>query len=175
MNWFQSLMVRMFGDQDPITPVPPANVPVNVSWPTSNPVVVAAATAWMEDDKGGKDGMQAVLNVIVNRKNNPRWWGTTIYGVCMKPYQFSCWNAGSTGIPRFEAMLKKPDENWQIALNLAELATQGLLPDITKNSDSYYSKGYPYPASWPAQDTVAFNGNIGGNFYYRLYLSAPGV
>lgn len=166
MNWFQSLMVRMFGDQDPITPVPPSPPPV--SWPTTDPVVVLAATAWMEDDVGGKVGMQAVINVVMNRVQNPRWWGTSVFTVCMKPLQFSCWNKGSANIPRFETMLKNPDANWGIARGLATLAMQGLLEDITDNSDSYYSASMKMPPAWSADWTRV--GNFGGNIFGRLYL-----
>lgn len=40
----------------------------------------------------GLDGMLAVASVIVNRANNPCWWGSDIKGVILKAYQFSCLN-----------------------------------------------------------------------------------
>jgi spore germination cell wall hydrolase CwlJ-like protein len=131
----------------------------------------------MEDDVGGKEGMQAVMNVVLNRAAHPRWWGSSVYTVCMKPLQFSCWNNGSTNVVRFEEMLRNdPDnEQWEIARNLAQLAVSKVLPDITNNADSYHSVGSPYPAGWPSQKNVFFCGSIGGNSYYRLYLDPRSV
>jgi hypothetical protein len=131
----------------------------------------------MEARSGGKDGMQAVMNVVCNRANNGRWWGDSIYTVCMKPYQFSCWNKGSTQLVLFQKMLDTDpsDEQWEIARNLAQLAISKVLPDITNNADSYHSVGSPYPAGWPPQKNVFFCGSIGGNSYYRLYLDPRAV
>lgn len=167
-NWFMSAMTSLFGDNDPTTP--PPNYVVT-SWPTSDPQVVLAMTAWMEARGGLKDGMQAVMNVICNRANNPRWWGTTIFSVCMKPYQFSCWNSGSTQLPLcLEAMKSGTDMEWVIAMNLAELAVARILPDITDNSDSYYAASMSKAPEW--EEDWTFVADIGGNKFGRLYLAA---
>jgi N-acetylmuramoyl-L-alanine amidase len=165
----------MFMQSDPPpSPVSPTRPPV--SWPTSDPATVLAATAWMEDRSGQKDGMQAVMNVVLNRVNNPRWWGDSIYTVCLKPFQFSSWNKGNVNMTAFLAMLKDGPVNpeypeWEIAQNLAELAVKGLLPDMTLNADSYHSASSPYPVNaWPPENTVTFTGRWGGQLYYRLYL-----
>src|SRR5690625_2441115 len=40
--------------------------------------------------------MFAVACVIRNRAENPGWWGGPDWGsVCLKPWQFSCWNKSS--------------------------------------------------------------------------------
>ena len=47
--------------------------PVMVDAPAvDDPVTTLADTLWMEARGDGKDGMQAVANVICNRANNPR-------------------------------------------------------------------------------------------------------
>jgi N-acetylmuramoyl-L-alanine amidase len=155
-----------------LPPIPP---PTPDSWPTSNPTIVLAATAWMEDRQGEKEGMQAVMDVVMNRVRNPRWWGNTIYSVCMKPYQFSCWNKGSTQVPLMMAAMQGMDKEWVIAMSLAELAVANVLPDVTNNADSYYSAYDQNPPVWA--DTAFYCGQWGANKYFRVYLpgrDAPG-
>ena len=60
-------------------------------------VDVLARTIWGEARGEGKEGMEAVASVILNRTEIAKrldgyWWGNTIIQVCQKPYQFSCWN-----------------------------------------------------------------------------------
>src|SRR5688500_4029200 len=57
-----------------------------------------ARTLWGEARGEGRNGMQAVANVIMNRyklaRSNSgyaRQWGRTVAEVCRKKYQFSCW------------------------------------------------------------------------------------
>ncbi|GER92673.1 cell wall hydrolase [hot springs metagenome] len=40
----------------------------------------------------GLDGMLAVASVILNRAQNPSWWGSDIKSVILKKWQFSCLN-----------------------------------------------------------------------------------
>ena len=49
--------------------------------------------------------------VIRNRADNPRWWGNDITDVCLKKYQFSCWNHNDPNYPRLtnEATRVRPD------------------------------------------------------------------
>lgn len=190
MNWFQAWWERTFHaghpmpDNNPVlypspdpvvNPVVPVPVPLEpVAWPTSDAATVLAATAWMEDRSGEKEGMQAVMNVVLNRVAYPRWWGNSIYTVCMKPKQFSCWNAGSSQLADFQEMLAKDpgDAQWAIARNLATVAVSGVLPDMTDHADSYYSATDPAlmrrPPAW-INDAV-YCGDFGGNKFYRLYL-----
>ena len=53
----------------------------------------AARTVYGEARGESYDGQSAVANVIVNRYKNPGRWGHSLRSVCLKPYQFSCWNS----------------------------------------------------------------------------------
>ena len=55
---------------------------------------VMTRTLWGEARGEGEEGMLAVGHVILNRVARGGWWGGTVYEVCRKPYQFSCWNTG---------------------------------------------------------------------------------
>jgi hypothetical protein len=122
----------------------------------------------MEDRSGSKEGMQAVLNVVMNRARNPRWWGDSPASVCLKPMQFSSWNVGSTQIPLVKTAIVNNDAVYAVALNLAQLALQGILPDTTLHADSYFAASIE-PPSWATPDK--FTVEIMGQRFYRLELS----
>lgn len=144
---------------------------LSVFWDETDPLFVAAATAWMEDRSGAAAGMQAVLNVVVNRADNPRWWGRSILQVCLKPMQFSSWNAGSTQLSALREAMDRNDHLWATAIGLAEKAIAGGLADLTFNADSYYASSDPHPPSW--DDAAQFTVELGGQKFFRLYLDAP--
>jgi hypothetical protein len=115
--------------------------------------------------------MQAVMSVVLNRaRSGIGWWGNDIRSVCLAREQFSCWNADSPELSEMRAVTVA-DEAFSVAMNLAELAVQGILPDNTNGSDSYFAVSIPAPA-WAAADK--FTVQIGAQRYYRLYLGARG-
>lgn len=95
-----------------------------------------ARTAWGEARGEGSRGMQAVLNVIMNRVKKGGWWGATPAEVCTKKSQFSVWNKSD---PNYSKMLAvtEADKNFHDAMQLAELAYNGQLPDITGGATNY--------------------------------------
>lgn len=113
---------------------------------------VLARTLYGEARGESYKGKQAVANVIVNRykegKNNSgkrRMWGDSIANVCLKPWQFSCWNKSD---PNRDIIINiKPDANTNIkeCFEIARLAVSGKLPDIT-NGATYYHTTAVYPA-----------------------------
>lgn len=132
----------------------------------TDPLAVLARTIWGENRSGGARGMQSVANVVVNRANNPRWWGHSVLTVCLASEQFSCWMDERAPI---EAVTVA-DASFRLALDIASTAIAGNLPDITMHSDSYFAASAPLP-SWakPAKFTV----EIEGQRFYRLYLPPP--
>ena len=99
-----------------------------------------ARTAWGEARGEGSKGMQAVINVIMNRVKIGGWWGATPKEVCTKKSQFSVWNKSD---PNYQKMLDvdDSDKNFVIAKNLATLAYAGNLPDITNGATNYLALG----------------------------------
>jgi spore germination cell wall hydrolase CwlJ-like protein len=95
-----------------------------------------ARTLWGEGRSEGYTGMQAIANVIMNRyKQRPRF-GSTVAGVCTKPYQFSAWNAGDPNYYKMMAVTEN-DPLFKQAKEIALKALQGRLPDITGGADHY--------------------------------------
>lgn len=109
-------------------------------------VDVLARTLYGEARGESYRGKQAVANVIVNRykegKNSPakrRMWGDSIANVCLKPWQFSCWNEND---PNREIIMNiTPDANSAIkqCFEIARLAVAGKLPDITNGATYYHT------------------------------------
>lgn len=111
------------------------------------PIDVMARTLWGEARSEGLAGMTAVANVIMNRVYKPRWWGKTVTGVCLKPYQFSCWLEGDPNLPKMKAVTKK-DPLFAKACAVATSAINGELKDNTKGATSYYAKSMPQMPKW---------------------------
>ena len=106
-------------------------------------VVVGALTAWRENRGGGEDGMQSVLNVLVNRAKQR---GTSIYAEAVLRLQFSSMTApGDPNLVLFPTVL---DPEWLTALSLASKAASGLLDDITGGATFYYAASMPRPPIW---------------------------
>lgn len=58
---------------------------------------ILARTIYGEARGESISGQEAIASVILNRvafakRRGRYWWGNTIAGVCLAPWQFSCWN-----------------------------------------------------------------------------------
>jgi len=133
--------------------------------PTMTPQEVLARTLWGEARGDGKDGMQAVANVVVNITEKPGWWGHDISTVCLAPWQFSCWLNEPVGEKEKLLAVTEQDPQYQIALNLAQLAIDGILPDTTKGATSYYAISMPNPPVFAKPEN--FTVQIGQQKFYR--------
>lgn len=127
-------------------------------------LLFCAATLVGEARGEGYEGMQAVINVAVNRLDSPvTWWhrqdgdgipDDTLAAVCLDPLQFSCWNdgkqRGKKKDPNYDSCLSLADperffDNLAIpayarAVSIVLRALHGDLPDITKGSTHYHAK-----------------------------------
>lgn len=106
---------------------------------------VMARTIWGEARGEGREGMQAVANVIMNRfelaqqsLGYARQFGATIQEICQKPYQFSVWNANDPNLALIQSV-NRSNPQFRQALNIAEKALRGNLPDITGGADHYHT------------------------------------
>lgn len=129
---------------------------------------VLARTLWGEARGEGREGMQAVACVILNRVAIARakggyWWGNDIVGVCHKPFQFSCWNKDDPNYPQL-LRASESDRLFAAAKEIATLAVAGQLPDITNGADHYHALSVsPYWARGQSALCV-----IGHHAFYKL-------
>lgn len=102
-----------------------------------------ARLIWGEARNQPLRGMVAVVCVIFNRFNdNRKRYGTTIYNVITKKWQFSCLNgAWSDDVgdddPNLAKMLGDPGEPITACRTIAYLALDGLLIDPTDGATHY--------------------------------------
>lgn len=152
-------------------------------------IQILALTLWAEARGEGRAGLVAVGNVIRNRANNPGWWGRSISGVCLKPWQFSCWNPGTD--PNHLRLLAQanllldglqPDGKMTLCLAVAEGIVGGTTLDTVHGADHYYAPRAMKPAgscpAWakdPKGVTMPPVAIVGGHWFYRLGLDGrPG-
>lgn len=128
---------------------------------TKDTQLVLARTIYGEARGEGSQGMAAVANVVMNRVARPGWWGSTVKGVCLKPWQFSCWNANDPN--RALILSKVPgagdrvfDEAWRIA----GLAIAGKLPDVTGGATHYHTRAVRPAWSDPRKQTAAIGAHV---------------
>lgn len=97
---------------------------------------ILARTIYGEARNQGTDGICAVANVIMNRVKLNGWRGHDVRSVCLKPFQFSCWNQSDPNRAKIMAVTTA-DPIYEQCLEIAGAAIAGTLPDIVGNADSY--------------------------------------
>ncbi len=107
-------------------------------------VDILARTIYGEARGESLKGKEAIANVILNRikkasLNRNFWWGHTIEQVCLKPYQFSCWNKNDVNY-RIITNISPSDAIFQTCQRVARRAICGLLEDNTQNATHYHSE-----------------------------------
>jgi spore germination cell wall hydrolase CwlJ-like protein len=129
-----------------VSSLPAQNITITVSQ-----TEVVAATLIMEAGGEGRQGMEAVREVIANRAKNK-----SEIIVCLAPKQFSCWNgiAVGTGIDKAR---KHP--RWELALKIAKAAPT----NHTKGSTHYHTT--KVSPSWAKK--LAQTVKIKNHIFYR--------
>ena len=94
-------------------------------------------------------GKEAVAAVVMNRVRRAKerggyWWGSSAEEVCLRPWQFSCWNESDPNRARIEAV-GKDNRNFQSCLRIARRALAGTLKDPTGGATHYHAKGMTPP------------------------------
>lgn len=124
-------------------------------------IYTLARTAWGEARGEGEYGMQAVINVVMNRVKKGGWWGTTVSEVCKKSKQFSCWNKDDPNYKKIQEVTTQNRE-FATAVWLAEQAITGKLTDITGGATNYHATSVnPYWAK-----SMTMTAQIGSHVFY---------
>lgn len=122
---------------------------------TGAAIATFARTIWGESRGEGDPGMWDVACVIMNRVAHPRWWGHDIISVCRDPWQFSCWNPSDPNLAKLETVTEA-DPQFADALDIAQRAAAGKLPDRTNGATSYYDKRMAVPPKWAVGRTPCY-------------------
>lgn len=126
----------------------------NVDW--------AARVAWGEARGEPNGGMQAVLNVMVNRKRDPRF-PSSLVAVAKQHRQFSAYNHTDPNRPKLEKVAED-DPQFKQAKRLATFAQLGVLWDVTDGATYYHSNTIARPVYLERSEVTA---RVGNHVFYR--------
>jgi spore germination cell wall hydrolase CwlJ-like protein len=89
-------------------------------------------------------GKEAVAAVVLNRVKRARarggyWWGGTVEAVCLKPWQFSCWNENDPNRKKALAATAR-NRTFQVCQRIARRAVTDGLKDPTRGATHYHAK-----------------------------------
>jgi len=130
-------------DAAKVKPTDQAAITQSVQKPSQNQpyTVEDVIAATIIDEAGGEknayEGMQAVLNVIMNRVNGDVRKAAM---QCLKPYQFSGWNkVNKKDVNDIKKYIdsKKSHARFKLALDLVNKAKSGSLKDITNGANHF--------------------------------------
>jgi spore germination cell wall hydrolase CwlJ-like protein len=138
---------------------------INEGTQPKDQIDILARTLWGEARGEPEKGIVAVAWVVLNRLNKrPTQFGTSIADVCQKPWQFSCWNAGDSNLPKLLAVTTA-SASFRQCLEIARSAVTNTLPsDPTKGSCHYYAVSATMP-DWAIGHTPAVR--IGAHLFYN--------
>lgn len=116
-----------------------------------------------EYEKTGLAAFVAVANVVLNRKESGKY-GSSLAGVCLRPWQFSCWNPSDPNYPLLtDSDLTHP--LLETCHTVAKAVAEGLWPDLTKGSTHYHATTIP-PPRWAHGQKPTIT--LGHHIFYRL-------
>jgi spore germination cell wall hydrolase CwlJ-like protein len=84
-------------------------------------------------------GLQAVGLVILNRYHKGGF-GTTLEDVCLKPYQFSCWNKDDPNYPLLQTFETLQSNTFETCTRIAQDLLRWKIPDFTRGATHYHAK-----------------------------------
>jgi N-acetylmuramoyl-L-alanine amidase len=131
-----------------------------------SPLDIVARTLYGEARGEVLLGIQAVASVIWNRwRLRPRMYGESINAVCLKPYQFSCWNENDPN----RSLILKDKIDGEVYTRCEEVAKDyfaGNGKDVTEINATHYHAHYIDPPSWTKFSSAVKE--IGNHSFYHV-------
>lgn len=120
-------------------------------------------TVWDEARGEPLEGQYAVIWVIINRAREKKM---SVGDVCVKPWQFSGWNAGDRpGLdPHDPLLFKVPYGDYEKFLKIVDEVVCGGVVDPTEGCTHYHAD-YIKPPKWA--DPTKMVKKIGRHIFYR--------
>lgn len=142
---------------------------------------VFALTLWAEARSQTDDGIRAVAHVIRNRVLSPRMrklFGRGWKGVCLQPWQFSCWNDdpndhNHTLLMDVVRQVKRPEfravGNLARCYGIARETMRDDVPDEVHGADHYLTAWLlkHKPPRWAADQAPVCT--VGDHVFFNLY------
>lgn len=113
---------------------------------------------------GGIASLIAIGNVVMNRVHQKKWYGKTVTEVCLKPWQFSCWNSND---PNYEVLMGPLSGKLiDTCQYIAERLINEQWPDLTGGCDHYHATTLRNFPSWTLKTKAKCR--IGQHIFYDL-------
>lgn len=116
--------------------------------------------------EGGLPSLIAVANVVMNRVQGKKKFGATIKEVCLKPYQFSCWNPSDPNCAKIAQLRPDQNETTRLCWKVAEAVARGDWPDMTKGSDHYFASTMTKIPTWALGQKPRLK--LGAHLFYKI-------
>lgn len=143
-------------------------------------ILVGALTIHGEARGCTQEGRTAIAHSILNRARAKSWWGKGVTGhpdhsiaaVCLKPWQFSCWNAddpNSTLLHKLRDEYRKAiqDKSCRASLKALIDALDGFAFDHTNGSTHYLTTALHNTARAPEWSKRGDYIEIGAHRFFR--------
>jgi N-acetylmuramoyl-L-alanine amidase len=143
------------------------NIPEGMTTTTGidpDDVDIMARTIMGEARGEPDEGKIAVGWVIANRVSAGKWYSGSVFEVCRKPYQFSCWNIGDPNLSII-TKAKIGDPVFDNCLDVARKVLSQSIADPTEIATHYYANYISEPA-W-AKPPAVFTVQIGVHLFYK--------
>lgn len=137
---------------------------------------ILALTLYGEARSEPIEGIVAVGNVIQHRANDAKHrWKPTLAGVCLQPWQFSCWNVigGERNYARLVAIAEAlaggtdpHDAGFEECAFIATGIVKRVLRDRVKGSNHYHTVKLTPRPSWARNHVPTVQ--VAGHLFYAL-------
>lgn len=115
--------------------------------------------------EGGLSALIAIGNVVMNRVSQKSWYGANISDVCLKPWQFSCWNKGDPNYLLIKSRVMD-DPLYFVCQDVAMAVMSGQWPDLTGGADHYHAIDLLQLPPWARRREPIRK--IGRHLFYKL-------
>jgi spore germination cell wall hydrolase CwlJ-like protein len=131
-----------------------------------------ARTMYGEARGESQPGLDAVAHVVLNRVDARSWWGRDVIAVCLKPWQFSCWNVADPNRRKLLDLAAADPLFAQASASAARLLdlqeedhAARLRNDPTEGATHYYAPARVRKPAWAVGRTPC--ARIGGHDFFR--------
>jgi N-acetylmuramoyl-L-alanine amidase len=135
---------------------------------TNHDIDILARTLYGESrgeySQVGLGAFIAIANVVMNRFQEKKKYGASLAEICLKPWQFSCWNKNDPNFPLLQEETLNEIPLFHIAQNVARKVSYGLWPDLTRGSNHYHA--ISCQPSWIQAGELKLR--LGEHVFYRL-------
>lgn len=115
---------------------------------------------------GGLSSLMAVGNVVMNRVWGKKSFGSTIKEVCLKPYQFSCWNPSDPNCALISKLTQDQNDMTRLCWKVAEAVARGDWPDLTQGSNHYFASTLKKIPAWALGQKLRLK--LGAHLFYKI-------